>query len=207
MKVSYFFGILAWGALLAMVDSCSPTAFRSAFIPKNVVVDTTGPHYLGHASEIKYWDRISTADRATNFAWMDDTGKVHEMNEFYDKVVVISFFNPNSIPSLNQLRAIDSARVPGDTNVLWIGVGMKVGQNGKGVMLLDSIARVRAMNYELLVGSPDFGDTYGGIDVVPTSFVITLRRKVSATFEGYASAAVLLSAISDAEKLGGIIAH
>ncbi|HEY3874522.1 MAG TPA: hypothetical protein VGM92_03520 [Candidatus Kapabacteria bacterium] len=192
-------GLLALAIMLDL-QGCLPASIRTAFIPKTIVVDSTGPHFLHHSSEIKYWDRISTADRATNFAWMDDTGKVHEMNEYYDKIVVLSFFSPNSIPSLNQLRAIDSARALGDTNVLWIGVGMKVGQNGKGVMLLDSFARMHKINYELLVGSPDFGFTYGGIDVVPTTFVVTLRRKVSATFEGFVNAQNLLSAISDAEK-------
>ncbi len=202
MKLTLFIGFfLANVAVLFTIESCSPTAFRSAFIPKTIALDSTGPHYLHRVSEIKYWDRISTANRATNFAWMDDTGKIHEMNEYYDKIVVLSFFSPNSIPSQNELIAIDSARAAGDTNVLWIGVGMKVGNNGTGVRNLDSLARQRNIDYELLVGSPDFGFTYGGIDVVPTTFVITIRRKISSTFEGLVTSKALLTAISAAEKV------
>lgn len=200
MKLPFIFFLLAIGTFLITIQACTPTAFRSTFIPQAVVLDTTGPHYLHNVSEIKYWDRISTANHATNFAWMDSTGKVHEMNEYYNKVVVLTFFSPKSIPSLNQLSAIDSCRMQGDTNVLWIGVGMNVGINGKAVMLLDSLARVQAIHYELLAGFNDFGYTYGGIDVVPTTFVITLRRKISATFNGYVSGQNLLLAIADAEK-------
>jgi peroxiredoxin len=182
----------------AAFQSCTST-LKTVFIPPNVKLDTTGPHYLYNVSEIKYWDRITSADRATNFAWMDSTGKVHEMYEFYDKVVVLSFFGTWSPPSIGQLDIIDSARA--DTNVLCIAVAMKEGvTGGKAVTRIDSFARARGIPIPLLVGSSDFGFTYGGIDVVPTTFVITRRHKIAATFEGFVTEAKLLEAISDAEK-------
>jgi hypothetical protein len=200
---SYFLppGWMLFAALLigAMLQSCG-SALKTVFIPPTVVLDTTGPHYLHNVSEIKYWDRISTANHATNFAWMDSTAKVHEMYQYYDKIIVLSFFSTWSPPSITQLAALDSARLA-DTNVFCIGVAMKEGvQFGKAVRLIDSFARARGILFQLLIGSPDFGDTYSGIDVVPTTFVITLKRKISATFEGYVSEAKLLGAISEAER-------
>jgi hypothetical protein len=185
--------------ICAAFQSCT-TSLKNTFVPPNIVLDTTGPHYLHNVSEIKYWDRISSANHATNFGWMDSTGNVHEMYEFYDKIVVLSFFSAWSPPSINQLDALDSARAL-NPNVLFIGVAMKEGvQAGKAVLRVDSFARMRGIPFELLIGSPDFGYTYSGIDVVPTTFVITLKRKISTTFEGYVSEAKLLEAISEAEK-------
>jgi hypothetical protein len=164
------------------------------------VLDTTGPHYLHNVSEIKYWDRISSANHATNFGWMDSIGKVHEMYAYYDKIIVLTFFSTSFPPSVNELASLDSARIA-DTNAMFIGVSMKEGvQNGKAVLLIDSFARAHNIPYQLLIGSPDFGFTYSGIDVVPTTFIITLKRKISATFEGYVPEATLLTAISEAEK-------
>ncbi len=181
------------------LQSCT-TSLRTGFIPPTVVLDTTGPHYLNNTSEIKYWDRISTANHATNFAWMDSLGKVHEMYAYYDKIVVLSFFSTWSPPSVKELATLDSARAA-DTNAIYIGVAMKEGvQNGKAVRRIDSFARAHSIPIQLLIGSPDFGFTYSGIDVVPTTFVIGLKRKISATFEGYVSEAQLLQAISEAEK-------
>jgi hypothetical protein len=197
----YFFlsSLALTGALVvcASFQSCTTTL---KFVPPTIVLDTTGPHYLHNVSEIKYWDRISSANHATNFAWMDSTGKVHEMYEYYDKIVVLTFFSTWSPPSINELAALDSARIT-DTNALYIGVSMKEGViNGKAVVRIDSFARVRGIPIQLLIGSPDFGFTYSGIDVVPTTFIITLKRKISTTFEGYVPEATILGAISEAEK-------
>jgi hypothetical protein len=186
--------------ICAMFQSCA-SSLKSVFIPPAVVIDSTGPHHLHNVSEIKYWDRISSANHATNFAWWDSASKVHEMYEYYNKIVVLSFFGTWSPPAVNELATLDSALTSGDTNVLYIGVAMKEGVfSGKAVKRIDSFAREHNIPFELLIGSPDFGYTYSGIDVVPTTFVITLRRKISATFEGYVSEAKLLEAISDAEK-------
>ncbi len=183
----------------AVFQSCA-TSFKNVFVPPTILLDSTGPHYLHNVSEIKYWDRISSANHATNFAWMDSTEKVHEMYEFYDKIVVLSFFGTWSPPSITELAAMDSARLV-DTNVFCIGVAMKEGVKfGKAVRLIDSFARARSIPFQLLIGSPDFGDTYSGIDVVPTTFIINPKRKIAATFEGYVSEAKLLEAISEAEK-------
>ena len=191
---------LATLLLAGVLQSCNPSGtMRTLFIPPNVAPDTLGPEYLHNVSQVKYWDRISPADRATNFAWWDAAGNVLEMNEFYDKIIVLNFFGTWSPPSIRQLDILDS--VERDTNVLILAVAMKEKvRGGMAVRLLDSFARVHTIPYEILVGSPDFGDTYSGIDVVPTTFVIDLRRKISATFEGFAAEAKLLDAIAKAKS-------
>ena len=185
----------------ALLQSCSTTTLKTGFLPADVVPDTIGPNYLHNVSQIKYWDRISSADHATNFAWWDSTGKVHEMYQFYDKVVVLNFFGTWSPSAIQQLTIIDSARAIGDTNVLTIGIAMREGvTGGKAVIRIDSIVHALGINYEVLIGSRDFGFTYSGIDVVPTTFVITRKRKITATFEGVVTEAKLLDSISEAEK-------
>ncbi|MFI5201309.1 MAG: TlpA family protein disulfide reductase [Candidatus Kapaibacterium sp.] len=185
----------------SMFQSCNPSGtMRTLFIPPNVAPDTVGPEYLHAVSQIKYWDRITAADRATNFGWWDSIGKVHEMNEFYNKIVVLNFFGTWSPPSIQQLEVLDSMNGR-DTNVLLLAVVMKEAvRGGKAVIRLDSFARARGVPYEVLVGSPDFGDTYGGIDVVPTTFVIDFRRRIAGTFEGFATKEKLLDVISKAES-------
>ena len=188
---------------LAALQSCtSSNMMKTVYIPQSGTPDTIGPNYLCTVSQIKYWDRITSADRATNFGWWDSTGQIVEMNTFYNKVIVLDFFSTWSPPSLDQLNQIDSARraMP-DTNVLYIGVTMREkATGGKAVVLIDSFARAHHLGYQILIGSRDFGFTYGGIDAVPTTFVITRKRRVAATFEGVVSTTKLLDAISKAEE-------
>src|SRR3954464_13440992 len=81
-----YFAAILLSLCAANLISCgdSQKSLKKIFSPPDVVLDTTGPHYLHNVSEIKYWDRIGQANRATNFSWFDSTGKVHEMNEYFD---------------------------------------------------------------------------------------------------------------------------
>jgi hypothetical protein len=190
--------------MLAAMQSCAPnqTMKTITFVPASVVPDTLAPKYLHNVSQIKYWDRIAAANRATNFGWWDSTGRVVEMNEFYNKVVVLTFFGTWSMPSLDQLYRIRLARLDTpDTNVLYIGVAMREpATDGAAVMHVDSFARARHVDYQILVGSRDFGFTYGGIDAVPMTFVIARSRKIIATFDGVVSEGKLVDTVASAEN-------
>ncbi len=193
--------VLAGLSLLALQSCSSTPSLKSLFSPPNVVKDTLGPNYLHNVSQIKYWDRMSTQLRATNFAWWDSTGHVREMNEFYDKVVVLTFFGTWSMPALAQLPVIDSLRATGDTNVMFIGVTMREGvMTGKAVIYVDSFVRARGIPYQVLIGSRDFGFTYGGIDVVPSTQIITRRRKIEAALEGFVPLGRMRDEIRKAEE-------
>ncbi len=187
--------------IVGSLQSCtSNSSLKSIYAPLPAGVDTSGPFFQHNVSLIKYWDRMSSANRATNFAWWDSSGTVREMNDFYDKVVVLSFFGTWSVPALAQLPIIDAIRSSGDTNVMFIGVTMREGVTGrKAVIRIDSIMQARSTRYQVLIGSRDFGFTYGGVDAVPTTFVISRKRRVEATFEGFVTEEKLLEAIVKAE--------
>ncbi len=189
--------------LLLIGTGCNPSStMRTIFLPPVVVVDSNVPKYLHNVSQINFWDRMSTANRATSFAWWDSAGEVHEMNDYYDKVVVLAFFGTWSPPSLAQLASIDTMLAARDTNVLLIGVSMRErALGGKAVLLVDSFAQLRHISYQLLVGSRDFAFTYGGVDAVPMTFIITRKRQVAATLEGYAPARKLREEIEKAEEM------
>lgn len=190
--------------VLCAAASCAPTksTLKQIFLPPSATIDTNIPKYQHNVSQIKSWDRMSQANRATNFAWWDSAGTVHEMFDFYDKVVVLTFFGTWSPPALAQLSAIDTFLKTADTNVMIIGTSLREGvTGGKAVIHIDTFARAHHIDYELLIGSRDFAFTYGGVDAVPTTFVISRKRRIAATLEGYASSRMLLDAIRKAEEM------
>jgi peroxiredoxin len=194
-----FAGLVVLGLLTCAV-SCNTNTLKNPYIPEKSI-DSTGPKFQHNVSQILHWDRISTADQATGFAWWDSTGKTRELNEYWNKVIVLNFFGTWSAPCLSQITGIQSLRrAQADTNVLYISVSQR--ENvvaGKAVVYIDSFAQAHDIDYQLLIGSRDFGFTYGGIDVVPTTFVINTRRRIVATFEGEVSEATLQAAIVKAE--------
>jgi peroxiredoxin len=187
---------------LAAIGCSGNSMMKALFVPPVVAIDSNVPKYLHNVSQIKFWDRVSSAQRATSFAWWDSAGQVHEMNDYYDKVVVLAFFGTWSPPSLAQLASIDTMLAARDTNVLLIGVSMRErALGGKAVLLVDSFAQARGLSYQLLVGSRDFAFTYGGVDAVPMTFIITRKRQIATTLEGYAPARKLREEIEKAEEM------
>jgi len=203
LRAIAFGGLLALPFLAPLLTGCtSGDMMKTIFVPPVVAIDSNIPKYLHNVSQIKFWDRMSTANRATSFAWWDSTGQVHEMNDYYDKVIVLAFFGTWSPPSLAQLASIDTLLRSNDTNMRLIGVTLRErAQGGKAVLLIDSFATARSIPYQLLIGSRDFAFTYGGVDAVPMTFVISRKRKITATLEGYIPANKLREAIAKAEEM------
>ena len=197
------FRLIACCSLLAVLFSaCSESkkTLKDIFLPPSVGIDTNIPKYLHNVSQIKVWERMSQANRATNFSWWDSAGNVREMYDYYDKIVVLTFFGTWSQPALTQLATIDTVIRSGDTNVMIIAASMREGVfNGKAVLRIDSFVHAQNIKYQVLIGSRDFGFTYGGVDAVPTTFVINRKRKIVGTFEGFASSEMLMEAIKKAE--------
>lgn len=186
--------------LLGLAIGCQTYTLKNPYVPEKSI-DSTGPKYLQNVSQIQYWDRISTADQATGFAWWDSTGATHELSEYWNKVVVLNFFGSWSAPCASQIAELQKLRSQQhDSNVVYIGVTQREAlAAGKAVAYIDSLAHARAIDYQLLIGTRDFGFTYGGIDVVPTTFVINSRRKIVSTFEGEVPASALAAAIAKAK--------
>lgn len=193
------FGILL-ALTLGILAGCQTYTLKNPYIPEKAA-DSTGPQYRHNVSQVKYWDRISTVEQATGFAWWDSTGATHELGEYWNKVVVLNFFGTWSPPCLSQLEVIRKLRADmNDTSVVYIGVTQREAVSaGRAVIYIDSFAQARSIPYQLLIGTRDFGFTYGGIDVVPTTFVINSRRKITATFEGEVPASALKAAIAKAK--------
>jgi thiol-disulfide isomerase/thioredoxin len=185
---------------LCALAACQTYTLKNPYIPDKST-DSTGPQYRHNVSQVKYWDRISTVDQATGFAWWDSMGATHELGEYWNKVVVLNFFGTWSPPCLAQLEVIRKLRMElADTSVVFIGVTQREAVSaGKAVLYIDSFAQAKSIPYQLLIGTRDFGFTYGGIDVVPTTFVINSRRKITATFEGEVPATALSAAIAKAK--------
>lgn len=198
--VSRYVGYVLSIGLLALAVGCQSYTLKNPYIPEKSI-DSTGPNYLRNVSQIERWDRISTADRATGFAWWDSVGMVHELDEYWNKVVVLNFFGTWSAPCLSQLTVLHNLQSDQhDTNVIYIGVTQRESvTNGKAVVYIDSFAKANHITNQLLIGTRDFGFTYGGIDVVPTTFVINPRRRIVATFEGEVPASSLETAIAKAK--------
>jgi peroxiredoxin len=115
-----------------------------------------------------------------------------QLAAYHGKVVVLNFFETGcphcheEIPALVKLH-----RALGEQGVEVIGVAL----DPVGVKELSGLAKELAVSYPLARGNEEIANLYGGIQGVPTSFVIDRKGRIVEVFPGAVGYTTLEKAI------------
>jgi hypothetical protein len=186
--------------LIASILTLAGCSFFSSqdVTPPRVI---TGPLDTSRAfartvSLLKQFDRVGTINLATSFMWWDSTGTVRELREHYGQVMAILFWNdtqPWSIVMENQLRKAKLALK--DSNVYYVGILTGKGRDSSAVWKAQRNIDSLGVDYQQIIGNSELNYAYGGINTMPTLFVIARNGKVHQTLEGQRAASEIEAAI------------
>jgi peroxiredoxin len=136
---------------------------------------------------------------APRFVLADLHGRPVSLEEFRGKVVILDFWATWCPPCKREIPDF---------------VALQSAYGGKGVQIvgiaLDEPEKVRAfaaqngINYPVLLGTDEIARLYGGIDGIPTTFMIDPKGMIVAKFEGYRPKDVFESAIGRMLQVGGL---
>ena len=119
---------------------------------------------------------------------MDLDGKPVKASDFEGKVVLLNFWATwcgpcrMEIPSLIELQ-----RRHADRGLVVLGVSMDEGGPGA----VRPFVKQAGVNYPVAMANDAVLKTFGGIEAIPTSFVIDRSGRIAAKHLGYADQAVL----------------
>lgn len=119
---------------------------------------------------------------APDFAVKDVNGKEHKLADYRGKVVLVVFWATwcppcmQEVPSLKRLQTKYGAR---GLNILAFSVDSRPEK-----VLPDFISK-NSINYQVLVSSEQAEKAYGGIEGIPTAFLIDREGKLVASYVGY----------------------
>jgi peroxiredoxin len=120
---------------------------------------------------------------APEFALKDADGKVVRLSDYRGKVVLLDFWATwcgpckMEIPWFEEFQRKDRER-----GLVVLGVSM----DDEGWEVVKPFVAREKMNYRVLIGNDQTAQLYGGIDALPTTFLIDREGKIAAVHVGLA---------------------
>jgi peroxiredoxin len=123
------------------------------------------------------------ADKAPDFSLQDLNGKTVKLANLKGKAVILDFWATwcppcrAEIPDLNALYK--EYKKKGATIV-----GVALDEGGKAAILEGMKKYKLTLDYPVLIGNPDVSRQYGGIDAIPTTFILDKKGNIVNKYVG-----------------------
>jgi len=122
---------------------------------------------------------------APGFTLPDLNGKPVSLADFKGRVVVLDFWATWCPPCRREIPDFIKLQTEYGSKSVQI-VGIALDEPGK----VQEFARQNGMNYPVLLGTQEISVKYGGIEGIPTTFIIDKNGKIANRFEGFRPRAV-----------------
>jgi peroxiredoxin len=131
------------------------------------------------------------AGMAPSFTLTNLDGKAVSLADFRGKVVVLDFWATWCPPCKREIPDfVDLQKTYGSRGVQIIGIALDEPEKVR------AFARQNGMKYPVLLGSDEIALRYGGIEGIPTTFILDKSGKIVNRFEGFRPRQVFETAIT-----------
>ncbi|HET7153514.1 MAG TPA: TlpA disulfide reductase family protein [Candidatus Kapabacteria bacterium] len=170
-----------------------------------VILASTIGAVPAHNSSVLYKDNISfvqainpPSDKNTApvFTWFDAKGKTVSLSDLKGKIVFINFWGTWCPPCCREMPDIVNLSKEYKGKVHFIGIALER-QKEDVLEKLYNFAKSNGMKYEILVGSDELANAYGGISGIPTTFIIDRNGKIVSSAVGEQSREAFEKMIKD----------
>src|SRR5579862_5810021 len=167
------------------------TLIRPLLFAAVVVGTFTGVKVFQNKAEVR-----PEKDRklAPNFSLQDATGKTVKLSEYRGKVVLLNFWATWCGPCKIEIPwFIDFQQQFKDRDFAILGVSM----DDDGWKSVKPYLEKKKINYRVMIGTEELSTLYGGVDSLPTTFIIDRQGRIASKHEGLVSKSDYLNEIVD----------
>lgn len=134
---------------------------------------------------------------APNFSWKGSDGRTRSLADYKGRVVLINFWGTWCPPCRRELPDIVSLREEYKSKGFEV-IGICLERSDDPVSVVTEFASANGLMYPLLIGNEYIASAYGGIQAVPTTFVVDKSGIVRESLVGMQSASAFKGAVDRA---------
>ncbi len=142
-------------------------AFAAALVVGVALLSGCRPPAQGSAT-------VAPSSPAWNLKDLD--GREVSSAQFKGKVLVVDFWATWCTPCLGEIPGyIELQKKFGPAGLVIVGIAYR---DGKGPAYIKKFAEARGMNYLILMGDDEVAEAFGGIEGLPTTFLIDRQGRI-----------------------------
>jgi peroxiredoxin len=120
--------------------------------------------------------------RAPEWKLSDLDGKLVKFSDFRGHVLILDFWATWCMPCRIEIpHFVELQNQYGDKGLRVIGVSL----DAQGPEFVKKFAKRLDVNYPIVMGNEEVAEAYGGIDAIPTTFVIDRQGRIVSRHMGY----------------------
>ena len=129
---------------------------------------------------------------APDFALLDASGNPVRLSDFRGKVVLLNFWATWCPPCRIEIPWFDEfQQTHADRGLVVLGVSM----DDDGWNAVKPYIESHGIKYRMVVGNDEIARLYGGLDAVPTTFILDRSGRIAATYAGLTTRQVFESSL------------
>ena len=136
------------------------------------------------SQEVSHLKAASARRPAPNFSLKDPDGKTVQLSDYRGKVVLLNFWATWCGPCKMEIPwFIDFERAHKDQGFAVVGISM----DDDGWEAVKPFISEAGINYRVLLGNDSISQLYGGVEALPTTFIIDRDGRIASVHEGLVS--------------------
>jgi len=134
----------------------------------------------------------SATSKAPDFTLVDTEGKKISLSDYAGKVVIVDFWATWCPPCRRGIPDLIDIQKQFKNKVAVIGISVDTDTKSKVVPFMKTMG----INYPVVFANSDVVQSYGGIEAIPTSFIIDKKGNISNQHVGLTDKSVLIDEIN-----------